>query len=724
MLSITVIAIAFLATPVCGTDANLTVLDSDLTYHSLLQVQTKAVQAPGLPTGVDQSDQPDQEVMTMLEKARTSAAGGPINIDNAHLVVHCHGCEEVQAQLQVVTQQIATANAKLDECSKHRKKLQGDLAAAAKERAVAESDLKKCATARQTLANDLAKCASDRGKAEKALAQCAADRAKLEAELKQCAEVDRPNAEKELAKCAVERQELEKELAAVAAKLKKAEGTSSARRRRTATSVRRRRRAVKKSASLMQVHPHQNSLDDAGETEEEQEEQEDGSMSVLEALDDAESSQLEARHAAITERLAALTKEEGIFEVALDKVLDSSNMASTRLAELEDELEMMISGIADLDKREALKTMLLKKAERAGEAAVALLNKLQQQIELADEELSNSNDDVSAAAAEVAATTAVQIETQQQLIGLVQQAQHLRHKKLQIAHKEAGHRLGEAEALLEKKASDKDHKECNDLRAKVVLAKGRLDAAASALADCFQAKKDIQAKIDKVEKLRADAQGALDSCLQAKAKLKAQVEECHTRRDAARQKLEECLERKKDLKVKIEACHEKRDEARAKLAECMKNKKILHEKIAKAKAGLAKKSSLMEVQQESSVDDEVQDALGYVNEILAALRKANEDADINAKEYMEIDKMITDAADEIANASEEEKKIFAELQAASQDEGNQQKSVVELQTALQHAILDLKEIDAKTQEAESEAEAAGQITDELNDHLAQWVTES
>merc|ERR1719235_2067218 len=100
--------------------------------------------------------------------------------DHMHVVCHSLGCAEVKAKLEMIQEKQTIAKQKLDECSRTRKQLAADLAAAAK----------------------------SRGKAEAALAQCATERAKLEAELRQCAEIDRPNAEKALAKCAKTEQRL------------------------------------------------------------------------------------------------------------------------------------------------------------------------------------------------------------------------------------------------------------------------------------------------------------------------------------------------------------------------------------------------------------------------------------------------------------------------------------------------------------------------------------
>merc|ERR1719399_2569169 len=106
--------------------------------------------------------------------------------DHMSIVCHSEGCAEVKARLATIQEKQKVAQQKLDECSRNRKQLAQDLAAAAAKRGKAEKALRQCAEV-------------DRPNAEKALAKCAKERAQLEAELKQCAEIDRPNAEKEKA---------------------------------------------------------------------------------------------------------------------------------------------------------------------------------------------------------------------------------------------------------------------------------------------------------------------------------------------------------------------------------------------------------------------------------------------------------------------------------------------------------------------------------------------
>merc|ERR1719327_1623677 len=107
--------------------------------------------------------------------------------------------------------------------------------------------------------------------------------------------------------------------------------------------------------------------------------------------------------------------------------------------------------------------------------------------------------------------------------------------------------------MIEEAIKDQDGEECDDVRAQVILAKGKVAATAVALKTCLETKKVISVKIAAIEKARALAQAKLDACLSTKAKLKAALEECLTRKASAREKLQECLARKKELKTKIDA---------------------------------------------------------------------------------------------------------------------------------------------------------------------------
>merc|ERR1719324_153245 len=68
--------------------------------------------------------------------------------DHMHIVCHSEGCAEVKARLAAIGERQKVAQQKLDECSRTRKQLAADLAAAAKSRGKAEAALAQCATER------------------------------------------------------------------------------------------------------------------------------------------------------------------------------------------------------------------------------------------------------------------------------------------------------------------------------------------------------------------------------------------------------------------------------------------------------------------------------------------------------------------------------------------------------------------------------------------------
>lgn len=647
-------------------------------------IQTKSILA-----AQDENDHELANVLAKLSAEGTGTKGAP-SIDHAHLVCHHHGCEEVKAQLEVISQQIQVVNGKLKECSTTRANMEAALKQAAIQRAKAEADLKKCGMERQKLSQDLAQCGKDRAEAEKALAKCAAERGALEAELKQCAEVDRPNAEKALAKCASERKSLEKELALIVAKLKGGATTKPASRRR--------RRYVKKTKrSLAQVGSSDNSQSEILEGEDDEDTEQSEDVSLL-ALSDKDKAQLESRTASIQQRLSELQEETGILEGRLQSLMNKAVELSNKGSELANKAIEILKEIKEKDEEESGLDEALKNAETRSEQAKARLDKVESMVDKATREVEAADADDGAARMTLNKATLLQLKAQSKLIELVQKTQHLRHEALKTAHSNAGHKIGKVEALLEEKEGllRRDDKQgCDELRAKVIRAKGKLETASGALANCLLAKKDIKAKMDKAEELRAVAQKSLDQCLETKAKLKTALNECHHRRDAAREKLEECLARKKVLKVKIAECHKKRDEARGKLAECLKAKKTLNEKIAAAK----KKLGLVEVHNGWG-------ASGDLTEALEALKNANAAFDENAAENIQIEEMINDAFKSIEASSAEEAQVLQQLKETSLDEIKNQGMMTQLGTTLRDAYEDLKEIDAKTKAAEQEAEAS------------------
>jgi chromosome segregation ATPase len=350
-------------------------------------------------------------------------------------------------------------------------------------------------------------------------------------------------------------------------------------------------------------------------------------------------------------------------------------------------------------------------------------------------ELDNADQQMGAAQSEMVQQTLIQLKAQSALISLVRKTQHLRHEELKIAHEHAGHKVTKFEALLQEKEKHlqrENGKDCDDIRAQVIHAKAKLALAAGALKACLEAKKDIQAKIDKVEELRAATQQSLDKCLETKAKLKSQLDECHHRRDSAREKLEECLARKKVLKVKIEECHAKRDEARKKLDQCLQHKKMLSEKIAKAKASLGA-LSLTEVEDGSTTNTTgffgswfgsststtaEGDAIADIEEALAVLKKLNAEYDENANANFEVGSLIQSALSELEETSGEEAEVMQKLRDAASLETHNQELVMQLQTKLQDAYDDLKAIDRQSDAASAESKAAGAAADQAGAALS------
>jgi len=521
-----------------------------------------------------------------------------------------------------------------------------------------------------------------------------------------------------LAKCGKERGQLEAELASIVVKLKSSAGSTHRRRRRS-------------RSSLVQIQEH-----DAVDAE--------ADHDALKGDDDEDmeepwdSSLLETRRAAIKQRLSELEKEAGVAEDAIQQAMDKAAKSSGDIAKLDALAEALLEKIAGLDKNEAMQAIKLEKAEAENQQAVKLLEMLEKKVASVTDSLDKADEKMGAAESELAAQTSTQLQVQTSLIVLVQKTQHLRHEALHLAHAEAGKKLGQSQVLLDEKEAllKKDHEEeCDELRGKVVSAKAKLGAAAEALKNCLQAKKDIQKKIDAVEKMRDAAKQALDQCLATKAKLKQAVDECHMRRDSARKKLQECLDRKKDLKIKIAACHDKRDEARAKLAECLKNKKALAEKIQKAKASAAKRSSLIEAASSQSPDANVENngnnngenndendddgmSLEDLEGMLAALKLANANFDENAQAYIEEGKLVQAALAEIQVTSGEEKAVMQQLKDAAKLETQNQIQVMKLQTALQDAYEDLKAIDRQSDSAKAQSEAVGGIADEVSSSLS------
>jgi chromosome segregation ATPase len=599
------------------------------------------------------------------------------SFDHMHIVCHDEGCAEVKARLANIEKRVVDVKAKLEECGRNRKKLEADLGAAAKERGKAEAALAECAADRKKLSEDLAQCGKDRAEAERGLAQCSRERAKLEAELTQCATVDRPNAEKGLAKCAVERAALEKQLVSVIAKLKgQASGGSTPPKK----SSRHRRRRRRSKASLVETDT---------ETEDESE---------------AESVQnLTSRKSEIEAQLETLRAQGRSLEESLSKINEQENKAMTMWNAMS---AKFFNFWNKSEKNVALEKTVKKRMDELAskeKAEVAKLDINQRRMMLAKRGLMQADKKANDAQKDLNKEALSQLSAQKKLLSLLAEVHHLKQEEAKGKHKRGSEKLGQLSTAIEaKRQSGADEEECDDLRAQVITAQGKLQEASQGLQVCLKTKKEIQRKLDAVESARARAQKGLDHCLATKERLKTALEECHKRRDSAREKLQACLDRKKELKPKIEACHVKRDEARKKLAECLTKKKELKAKIAAAmaKLGPQKRSSLLELTDEMSGVREI------LEQALEDLKAANADFDITAQEIVEVGNTMKRSVQEMIAASQEDDAIMVELNKIDQMEFHDQQGAIELGAELEDALEALQKADRLSDAATVSAQVA------------------
>jgi chromosome segregation ATPase len=400
-------------------------------------------------------------------------------------------------------------------------------------------------------------------------------------------------------------------------------------------------------------------------------------------------------------------------------------LAEEKAAENEEREVAYLSALETQDEEEAAMSEKLDEAEAKGKKLESELYTIGRTESAAEAALDRATADMADATSANAGIIELQLKSQAALIQLIESAQtvhHRRHEDLKKQHEKHGQKVKKLEALIEVHAdrlrSQDHHKECDDLRAKVIHAKAKLATASAALGNCLQAKKDIQEKMDKVEALKDVAAKSLEQCLKTKASLKAQLDECHHRRDSARAKLKECLAKKEDLKAKIDACHEKRLEARKKLDQCLASKKVLNEKIAKAKKSLAgakpEQASLLEVENGSSATDLVDD----IEAALAALHTANINFDELAQEDLDLGAILQTVLVEIEGTNAEDKEVREALEAAELLEMKSQEDMMQLQTTLKDAYKALTGIDYKANEAESELAASGAETDQAQEELS------
>jgi len=588
--------------------------------------------------------------------------------DHAHIVCHSEGCEEVKANLQIVQERIKTASGQLQDCVTHREKLTADLQEAAKARAVAEVALQECATERSRLAKALAQCGRDRAAAAAGLAQCSRDRAKLEAELAQCAEVDRPNAEKALAKCGKDRAALEGELQKIVQQL----GGKVVAPRKSSTRRRRRRSQKRSAASLLEM----------------------------------DNAQLLEHQEEIQAQMEELVKEASQQEQNIKDLNAKEEDVLTAIAANGEKFDQGIQKSNEVDEQEQQHLADSAKAEKETTTVTATLDASDAAVKTAEDALRQADAKTNDAQQELAQESENEVKAQGALLQLLQDVHDLQHKEATMAHERGTKALAQVEVdLAEKVKSGEDHEDCDEIRAQVILAKGKLQEASSALQTCLSTKKMIQSKIDAVERMRASAQKGLDQCLETKARLKTAVAECHTKRDETRGKLQECLDRKKVLNVKIKECHEKRDVARTKLQQCLDKKKQLKSKIeaAKAKIGNVPQARLMQIIREDSAAGGPREDL---EDALAILDREDSDFAESAAALKEAGNLLKRIVAELRHRSQEDDQLRSELAAVESQQSKSEVAVTELRDRVVDVLESLKRIDRDTATAASAAKAA------------------
>lgn len=576
---------------------------------------------------------------------------------------------EVHAKLAALTQRAKAVKAKLADCAKHRASLQKDLQLSATKRAEAEQELQKCADDRQKLQSELALCGKDRAEAEGALAKCAAERAKLEAELRQCAEVDRPTAERELQECAVARAKLEKELSAVIGKLKGGASQTSKQRRR-----RRRKTSLAQTDAELQ-------------------------KSNAEAKLEAE---LEAQVVDYNSRMRVLARDVLTAEQKLERLFQREQGLETSLAKSVEAAERAAESVEKVDEREKDLEGKLEKSHAASDRAEKTLLDHERGLADAHNSLIAGGREVQDAQAELLKDVVERASVATMLLQLNLDAQHLRHKEINLAHEEQQRTLAELKVRLA--MQEKDHDDCDETRAKLITQEEKINESAAALAACLATKAFIQEKIDAANTARQAAEKALELCVATKAKLTAALEECHKRRDATRAKLKECLDRKKVLKAKIVACHTARDAARQKLKECLSRKEVLKKKLSAAVAKMG--GSLLEQGESQNAESDVE--VLPLEEAVALLRgQSAEMADFRRAEK-ELTEDIRQLADEVRDHSKKEVEALDDLASADAAETAAEGGLADLEGQIQDVMDDFEAIGANESAARLAAGASEQ----------------
>jgi len=512
-----------------------------------------------------------------------------------HIVCHTEGCAEVQAKLAIIQEKTKIAKGKLDDCAATRKKMEAAFVAAAEKRKEAEIAVAKCVAERTKLAAELRQCAEvDRPAAERGLAKCARERAALEAELKQCAQVDRPKAEKALAQCAKDRAALEAKLATIVEMLKNGGGPNPGPKPVTLPAGRRRRRRGLRKAALTQANTkvalvEQQAVDSA----------EAGDMGEDAAAE--EFSEEDAEVERIQAEIAKLHDQMGELQNLLTELMNKEVTAQQALDGLAKNEDFFSQNLNAANKRELEVLASDKNNEAKYEQVLSLINKMIEDEKVAQGKVDAAATDEGDAAALLQQAQFSEKDARGALLALIQKGQTLRHQALledaKAQRETFNKRTAQASALFQ--AAGRDEAKCDELRAKLVTAQGKLEETETALKSCLDAKKVINEKIEQIQAARAKAEKGLDACLRAKKSLRAKIALCHEKRDAAREKLAACLERKKELKSLIEECHTRRDDARAKLATCLAQKKALKAKIAAATAKLKPQPRMMFVSLEA-----------------------------------------------------------------------------------------------------------------------------
>merc|ERR1719171_2922759 len=122
---------------------------------------------------------------------------------------------------------------------------------------------------------------------------------------------------------------------------------------------------------------------------------------------------------------------------------------------------------------------------------------------LAKKKMEQSDKDVVEAQKDLNKETLNQVNAQKRLLSLLAEVHHLKQEEAKKAHQRGSEKLKRLSNEIEaKRKSGADKAECDDLRAEVITAQGKLKDAADGLNVCLRTKKEIQTKLDAVEAAR------------------------------------------------------------------------------------------------------------------------------------------------------------------------------------------------------------------------------